>query len=358
MPMQQMFLGLGGPSEFSDATGGTVSTPGDGYKYHLFTSPGTFTVNGGPIPAPNNNVLAVGGGGGGGGRHGGGGGGGGYINTGPGPGAVSAVEIPKGAHSVTIGQGGNGSRPNYEPNIQNNTDQGCQGGDTSIGSVFVAAGGGWGGDYDMNSGNPGGCGGGAGNGPMGSVSGPTAVNPYTPTSLNPGYGPGNGGGVGEQYGPTSPLHPAAAPDQGSNGGNLDGGSSGWVACGGGGAGSQGAAATPDNRGGPGGNGRQCPWAFPTMGAPGTSGQPGTTTGQWFGGGGGGGGPTSGGSGDSGTGGKGGGGNGAYPDDAAGNAGTDGAGAGGGGTRNAGGGSEPGGPGGNGVVLIRYPTTPW
>ena len=72
------------------------------------------------------------------------------------------MDIPKGAHTVTIGQGGNGSRPNYVAPVQANTAQGCQGGDTSIGSIYVAAGGGWGGDYDMNSGNPGGSGGGAG----------------------------------------------------------------------------------------------------------------------------------------------------------------------------------------------------
>ena len=28
-----------------DASGGTTTTPGDGYKYHWFTSPGTFTVS-------------------------------------------------------------------------------------------------------------------------------------------------------------------------------------------------------------------------------------------------------------------------------------------------------------------------
>ena len=348
MGIQQMLF-LVGEGQFSDASGGTKTTPGDGYTYHLFTSPGTFTVNGGKIPSSNNDVLAVGGGGGGGGA---------YINSGPGPKNQPAVNIPKGAHTVTIGQGGNGSRPNYEPNIQNNTDQGCQGGDTSIGSVYVAAGGGWGGDYDMNSGNPGGCGGGSGNGPMGSVSGPTAVNPYTPTSLNPGYGPGYGGGVGSRYGPTSPLSPAAAPTQGNNGGNLGDTSYGsWVGSGGGGANDQGGAASYPT-GGNGGNGVECPWAFAPMGAPSHDNDPGTTGGKYFSGGGGGAGPTGGSQSNVGNGGNGGGGRGAFPDDSKGNDGTDGAGGGGGGTRNAGGGSEPGGDGGNGVVLIRYPTSPW
>ena len=237
MAIQQMLLGVGA-AVFSSATGGTKSTPGDGYIYHLFTTPGTFTVNGGEIEASNNDALVVGGGGGGGGRHGGGGGAGGYINSGPGPNNQSSVAIPKGAHTVTIGQGGSGSRPNYVAPVQANTAQGCQGGDTSIGSIYVAAGGGWGGDYDMNSGNPGGSGGGSGNGPMGSTSGPTAVSPTTPTPLNPGYGPGYGGGVGNRYGPTSPLSPAAAPGQGNNGGNLHSSTeSSWVGSGGGGVGS-------------------------------------------------------------------------------------------------------------------------
>ena len=54
------------------ATGGTKATPGDGYVYHLFTSPGTFNITGaGPTPI---NLLVVGGGGGGGYDRGGGGG--------------------------------------------------------------------------------------------------------------------------------------------------------------------------------------------------------------------------------------------------------------------------------------------
>ena len=61
------------------ATGGTVTTPGDGYKYHAFTntaSPQTFTVTAAGFQA-SIELLIVAGGGGGGGSHGGGGGGGG-----------------------------------------------------------------------------------------------------------------------------------------------------------------------------------------------------------------------------------------------------------------------------------------
>jgi hypothetical protein len=44
------------------ATGGTIYTPGDGYKYHVFTSSGTFAVTSGNGAAE---IIAIGGGGGG-----------------------------------------------------------------------------------------------------------------------------------------------------------------------------------------------------------------------------------------------------------------------------------------------------
>ena len=60
------------------ATGGTVSEPGNGWKYHVFTntsSTQTFTINSVGFLAYAE-VLVVAGGGGGGGSHSGGGGGG------------------------------------------------------------------------------------------------------------------------------------------------------------------------------------------------------------------------------------------------------------------------------------------
>jgi len=45
------------------ATGGTIATPGDGFTYHTFTSPGTFTVTSGSATVE---YLVVAGGGGGG----------------------------------------------------------------------------------------------------------------------------------------------------------------------------------------------------------------------------------------------------------------------------------------------------
>ena len=66
------------------ATGGDTSAgvePGNGYQYHVWTSPGNLTVEGGSITADM--LLVAGGGGGGGGmgghNHAGGGGGAGGI---------------------------------------------------------------------------------------------------------------------------------------------------------------------------------------------------------------------------------------------------------------------------------------
>ena len=67
----------------------------DGYIYHVFTTSGTFTIQGGSL---NVDYLIVAGGGSGGGRHGGGGGGGGYI-------AASAT-LSSGSYSAVIGAGG------------------------------------------------------------------------------------------------------------------------------------------------------------------------------------------------------------------------------------------------------------
>ena len=89
------------------ATGGNVSAlaPGNGYKYHTFTSSGTFTVS--SLPEPKTiEVLVVGGGGGGGnynvGGNGGGGGGAGGMVYHP------AIPISIGSYPVTVGAGGNG----------------------------------------------------------------------------------------------------------------------------------------------------------------------------------------------------------------------------------------------------------
>ena len=123
-------------------TGGTITTSG-GYRYHTFTSSGTFTNT---ITSLSAEYLVVAGGGGGGGEHGGGGGAGGYISSS----TTASVQ----SYSITVGSGGAGStspRP------------GAYGGDGSNSSAFGStANGGGSGGYRYANGRSGGSGGGAG----------------------------------------------------------------------------------------------------------------------------------------------------------------------------------------------------
>jgi hypothetical protein len=128
------------------ATGGTEITSG-GYKYHTFTSSGTFTVQSG-----NNSVeyLMVAGGGAGGGEGnsaGGGGGAGGLIG--------GTLTVSTGAYSITVGGGATF------------INVGANGANTTF-STFTAIGGGYGGrDFAATGtavsrgGNSGGSGGGS-----------------------------------------------------------------------------------------------------------------------------------------------------------------------------------------------------
>ena len=85
-PLQGL-MGLGGGSASPlvggaapiDASGGNIdgAEPGNGYKYHVFTSAGAFTVNSG---AGDVEYLVVAGGAGGGYQAAGGGGGGGLLD--------------------------------------------------------------------------------------------------------------------------------------------------------------------------------------------------------------------------------------------------------------------------------------
>jgi len=193
-----------GPS-FS-ATGGTTTaagiTPGNGYRYHVFTSPGTFTVNSG---STTGEVLIVAGGGGGGAVADGVGGGGGaggvvYYTTYP-------FTVPI---SVTIGSGGPGA-----PSAPN-------GGNTVFGAT-TALGGGIGGQsrrgtiYAPPTGNPGGSGGG-GNGFDSGKPGGSATQPGQPLVAGAGgTNYGYAGGTGATY---------AGGGGGSGGIGSNGGASG------------------------------------------------------------------------------------------------------------------------------------
>jgi hypothetical protein len=277
-------------------TGGTISTSG-GYRYHAFTSSGTFSTVG--FAGSTNYMLVAGGGGGGGGNGGGGGGAGGYIT---GTVTLSASN----SVSVTIGGGGAAGT-----NTGNNaSDGGTTGTDSSIsGSITATASGGGGGGGSANTGSyqapkSGGSGGGA--------TGNTSLTPNAGASGT--VGQGNNGGSGFHYG----------------GYHISGGGGGGAGAAGG-AGSQ----TTTGIGGNGGAGSQ--WL----------------NGTYYAGGGGGGLHSTGTV--AGTGGTGGGGNGASFGNANGSAGGTNTGGGGGGGGNA---SSSGVPnaGGSGIFIIRYATT--
>lgn len=89
-----------GMIEPAELTGGVISEPGDGYRYHTFTADGTLTV----VAPGTVEALIVGGGGGGGSTSGnyqaGGGGGGGQV-------IETSLTLATGEeHLVTIGAGG------------------------------------------------------------------------------------------------------------------------------------------------------------------------------------------------------------------------------------------------------------
>lgn len=149
------------PSAAVTVTGGTVSTPGDGYVYRTFTSSGTLVISGGSLTS---DVLVVGGGGGG--SNAGGGGGGVLHQTGQ--------TISAGSYNVTVAV---------------SVNPGANAGSSSLGGVFTATGGT----------------GGAGSWGTGGTSGfPTATSNTTGNSGGPGdtgrpdcdYTGGGGGGAG------------------------------------------------------------------------------------------------------------------------------------------------------------------
>lgn len=95
-PIVSDWVGIGAFS----AIGGTVSDI-SGYRYHVFTASGTFTVTAG---SKSVEYMLVGGGGGGGSHMGGGGGGGGVV--------TGSVLATSGSYTVTVGSGGAGGTGN------------------------------------------------------------------------------------------------------------------------------------------------------------------------------------------------------------------------------------------------------
>jgi len=121
------------PSAMATVTGGTVTTPGDGYRYHTFTTSGTLAISSSALTA---DVLVVGAGGAGGRNFGGGGGGGGGVLF------QTSQSIPVGSYAVTVAP---------------TAALGSAGTASSIGSLYSATGGAAGGTlvgsgYGANSG--------------------------------------------------------------------------------------------------------------------------------------------------------------------------------------------------------------
>jgi len=173
------------------ASGGDEYTPGDGWKYHVFTSNGNLTVSSGSDSVQY--VVVAGGGGGGGGDVGAGGGAGGYRSNVPGfpSGGGAAAEgdmtLSPGSYAVVVGPGGPGS--------------GSSGSDASDGSDssfngIVALGGGGGASWGSATGRSGGSGGGSVSTRAGASG--TAGQGYAGASGRggPHYPQGGGGGAG------------------------------------------------------------------------------------------------------------------------------------------------------------------
>jgi hypothetical protein len=209
---------------YVSATGGTTYDSG-GYRYHKFTSSGTFSVSSAGVSPTNQcDYLICAGGAAGGHRHAGGGGAGGllYSNT-----TVSAQN-----YTITVGAGG--------AKFTNTDQSGRVGRDGSPSSALgqTSTGGGGGGDNGP-AGRSGGSGGGGGeSGSQGGSGVSGQGNPGGNTNAQYGGGSGGGGkGATGQNGPSG--------GQGGNGGQYttfaqatSSGSGNYYAGGGGGGGYQ------------------------------------------------------------------------------------------------------------------------
>lgn len=303
MAIHQLLGFIGGAAAAAfEATGGDATlTPGDGYKYHFYTTPGPapFNVTGAPGDV---DYIIIGGGGGGSGQpsgnnHGGGGAGAGGVRTGT---LTATVQD----YTFNVGTGGPVTADQY-PGVVGNPS-------SALG--ITAQGGGSGGGYNQPTVEyNGGSGGGA-----------------------PSYDRLANGQGDRVVGTNTP-----APEQGNYGGVCDPSSS--ASAGGGGAGGSGGNVLPGtaNIGGNGGIGIAFPgWTIPaSYGTPGPNGSL-----RYFAGGGGGGGNGGGGSGGYGGGGAG-------SDSTNATPGTTNTGGGGGST--GGDGGLTGGSGGPGIIIIRY-----
>jgi hypothetical protein len=192
------------PSFITASGGNSCGTVGD-YKFHVFTSPGTFTVSNAGNAIGSNTVTAtvVAGGSGGGSRHGGGGASGGLT-------VGQSIPVTATGFPIAIGGGGAGA-----PGPSSRSSAGSN----STGFSYVAIGGGQAGSQGPTpTGLPGGSGGGAAVGGAGGSSGPnpggSATQPGQSQPPTVVFNAGNAGGAGG-------VNPG--PDDGGGGGGGAGG---------------------------------------------------------------------------------------------------------------------------------------
>lgn len=229
------------------ATGGNYTSFSGGYKVHVFTSSGTFSVSDAPTNATID-YLVVAGGGAGGGRHAGGGGAGGFIT-----GSNYAINV--GNYTVTVGAGGATATGGIV---------GPNGSNSSLAPIATATGGGGGGVYPLATGQNGGSGGGAGS-TTGTTPGGTGVSGQGFAGGNSVYQPSgdiriSGGGGGASEAGTTGNGTNGTPGRGGNGISVSFETTSYYYAGGGGGGiwNGGTQAGNGGAGGGGGGGKQGP----------------------------------------------------------------------------------------------------
>lgn len=173
------------------ATGGTIDSsgiaPGNGYRYHTFTSPGSFTVTDPSLTSVE--VFMIGGGGG---ANTGGGGAGALLYR-------TSVPVTSTSYPISIGAGGANNDPNVTFSGPAGPYPAMEGGPTT-GFSLTAAGGGHGGVHNQNgmAGDPGGSGGAGaprnGGGTAGAGGSASGAAGGTPGTQSPPAGWGNAGG--------------------------------------------------------------------------------------------------------------------------------------------------------------------
>ena len=196
---------------FSATGGSVIISPGNGYKYHTFTGPGSFIVSNGTT---NIELILVAGGGAGGFDVGGGGGAGGLVYA-------PSMSIGPGTYPVVVGAGGAAPTTTSGPAVPGN-------GSPSTFNGLTALGGGGGGNYNLQPGAAGGSGGGPNHAVSGGVApGTQPAQLHTAGTAYLSFGRPSGGGAGNT--PNANEYSGSAGGGGAGGDGGAGASSGWSA---------------------------------------------------------------------------------------------------------------------------------